>query len=169
MPATDSSMNVRKTGCAYYCVRMRKVCPGSILPQNPLGSITFRGSRLVTSLTLVQPGPQHPCTAKASQTTRRTCYLPETERSWALIHHKEFSMTTAHFDQLQLAERWGLSPKTLERWRVIGTGPKYIRLPGKVIYRLCDIEAYENECLVSSTAELRNRRSERNINIYNSD
>lgn len=35
-------------------------------------------------------------------------------------------MTTTHFDQLQLAERWGLSPKTLERWRVIGTGPKYI-------------------------------------------
>ncbi|EKD97094.1 MAG: hypothetical protein ACD_23C01073G0002 [uncultured bacterium] len=64
-------------------------------------------------------------------------------------------MTTIHFDQLQLAERWGLSPKTLERWRVLGTGPKYIRLPGKVIYRLYDIEAYENECLVSSTAEYR--------------
>jgi hypothetical protein len=63
--------------------------------------------------------------------------------------------TTTHFDQLQLAERWSLSPKTLERWRVLGTGPKYIRLPGKVIYRLCDIEAYENECLVSSTAEFR--------------
>lgn len=98
-------------------------------------------------------------TAKASQTTRRTCYLPETERSWAPTHHKEFTMaTTTHFDQLQLAERWGLSPKTLERWRVIGTGPKYIRLPGKVIYRLCDIEAYENECLVSSTAEIRKHR-----------
>ena len=55
-------------------------------------------------------------------------------------------MTTTHFDQQQLAERWGLSPKTLERWRVIGTGPKYIRLPGKVIYRLCDIEAYEDQC-----------------------
>lgn len=75
-------------------------------------------------------------------------------------------MTTTHFDQLQLAERWGLSPKTLERWRVIGTGPKYIRLPGKVIYRLCDIEAFENECLVSSTAELGNRRSERNLKNY---
>ena len=27
--------------------------------------------------------------------------------------------------------------------------------PLTVIYRLCDIEAYENECLVSSTAEFR--------------
>ncbi len=66
-------------------------------------------------------------------------------------------MTTTHFDQLQLAERWGLSTATLERWRTNGTGPKYIRLPGKVIYRLCDIEAYENKCLVSSTAEFRKR------------
>ena len=64
-------------------------------------------------------------------------------------------MTTTHFNQLRLAERWGLSTATLERWRTNGNGPKYIRLPGKVIYRLCDIEAYENECLVSSTAELR--------------
>ena len=24
LPATDSSMNVRKTGCAYSCVQMRK-------------------------------------------------------------------------------------------------------------------------------------------------
>jgi len=81
--------------------------------------------------------------------------MPGTTTAWAPIHHKEFTMTSTHFDQLQLAERWGLSPKTLERWRVIGTGPKYIQLPGKVIYRLCDIEAFENECLVSSTAELR--------------
>lgn len=64
-------------------------------------------------------------------------------------------MTTTHFDQMQPAKRWGLSPKTLEWWRVIGTGPKFIRLPGKVIYGLCNIEAYENGCPVSSTAEFR--------------
>ncbi|MFZ2392879.1 helix-turn-helix transcriptional regulator [Rhodoferax sp.] len=63
--------------------------------------------------------------------------------------------TITHFDQLQLAERWGLSTAPLERWRTNGIGPKFIRLPGKLIYRLCDIDAYENECLVSSTAELR--------------
>lgn len=43
--------------------------------------------------------------------------------------------TTTHFDQLQLAERWGLSTATLERWRTNGTEPKYIRLPGKISYR----------------------------------
>lgn len=101
----------------------------------------------------VQPGPQHPFTVQTSQNTRRTCDLPEIERSWAPVHHAKFTMTTTHFDQLQLAERWRLSPKTLERWRVIRTGSQCIRLPGKVIYRLCDIKTDENECLVSSTTE----------------
>lgn len=32
--------------------------------------------------------------------------------------------------------------------------PKPHLYTGKVIYRLCDIEAYENECLLLSTAEL---------------
>lgn len=64
-------------------------------------------------------------------------------------------MTTTHFDQQQLAKRWSLSTATLERWRTKGIGPKFIRLPGRVIYRLCDIEAYENDCLASSTTEFR--------------
>ena len=68
-PATDSSMNVRKTGCACSCVPMRKVLPGRILPLNPLGSITFRRSRLDTNLHHCPTGAKHPCTAKTSQTT----------------------------------------------------------------------------------------------------
>lgn len=69
--------------------------------------------------------------------------------------------TTAHFDQLQLACRCCLSTTPLERWPTNGTGPNYIRLHGKVIYRLCDIEANENKCLVSSTAEF--YKSRRNM------
>ena len=39
-------------------------------------------------------------------------------------------------------------------------GAKYaIRLPDKVIHRLCDIEAYEDECLLSSTDEFASTRS----------
>jgi len=64
-------------------------------------------------------------------------------------------MEIIHFNQRNLAERWGLSTATFERWLTNGIGPNFIRLPGKVIYHLCDVEAYEKECLVSSTAELR--------------
>lgn len=62
-------------------------------------------------------------------------------------------MSDTRLSQQQLAERWGLSPKTLERWRVQGIGPVYIRLPGRVVYRLEDVEAYERDSLRQGTAE----------------
>ena len=42
-----------------------------------------------------------------------------------------------------LARRWGFSHRTLERWRHDGTGPTYLKIGGRVAYRLSDIEAYE--------------------------
>jgi hypothetical protein len=47
------------------------------------------------------------------------------------------------FDQKAVARRWGISPRTLERWRWYGTGPRYLKIGGRVLYRLEDIEAYE--------------------------
>ena len=46
-------------------------------------------------------------------------------------------------NQKQLARRWGLSPRTLERWRCQGRGPDYLKLVGRVSYRLSDVEAFE--------------------------
>jgi predicted site-specific integrase-resolvase len=43
----------------------------------------------------------------------------------------------------ELATRWRISTKTLERWRCQGTGPVYLKLQGRVLYRMHDIEAYE--------------------------
>lgn len=57
-----------------------------------------------------------------------------------------------HLHQVELARRWKLSPRTLERWRWIGEGPKFIKLGGRVVYRLQDIEAFETEQLRDSTA-----------------
>ena len=42
-----------------------------------------------------------------------------------------------------LARRWGFSHRTLERWRHDGTGPTYLKIGGRVVYRLSDIEADE--------------------------
>ncbi|MFZ5610109.1 MAG: helix-turn-helix transcriptional regulator [Pseudomonadota bacterium] len=52
-------------------------------------------------------------------------------------------MPTVHLDQKALAQRWNISPRTLERWRWLGTGPRYLKLGGRVLCRLEDIEAYE--------------------------
>ena len=36
-----------------------------------------------------------------------------------------------------------MSPRTLERWRWLKQGPRYIKLGGHVAYRLEDVEAFE--------------------------
>ena len=48
-----------------------------------------------------------------------------------------------HLNQVQLARRWSLSPRTLERWRFHGTGPSYLKVGGRVLYRVTEIEAFE--------------------------
>lgn len=52
-------------------------------------------------------------------------------------------MAVQHFNQVELSRRWRLSPRTLERWRYQGTGPQYLKVGGRVVYRLDDIEAFE--------------------------
>jgi hypothetical protein len=56
-----------------------------------------------------------------------------------------------HLTQGQLAERWNISPRTLERWRWLGEGPRFLKLGGRVVYRLEDVELYEAEQLRDST------------------
>jgi len=60
---------------------------------------------------------------------------------------EEAAMKIRHLTQLELAERWRISEATLERWRSEGLGPQYLKLHGRVLYRLVDIEAYEEACI----------------------
>lgn len=62
-------------------------------------------------------------------------------------------MTIKHLNQIDVSRRWCLSPRTLERWRWLGVGPKFLKIGGKVLYRLEDIESYENTHLLHSTSE----------------
>ena len=48
-----------------------------------------------------------------------------------------------HLNQIALARRWGVSPRTLERWRWLKQGPKYLKLGHHVAYVLEDVEAFE--------------------------
>jgi hypothetical protein len=57
-----------------------------------------------------------------------------------------------HLNQVELSRRWKLSPRTLERWRWQGVGPCYLKLRGRVAYRLEDIEAFEAAQLRSGCA-----------------
>ena len=62
-------------------------------------------------------------------------------------------MNTKHLNQRQLADRWDVSEATLERWRSEGIGPVYLKLQGRILYRVEDIEAFELESLRKSTTE----------------
>lgn len=50
-------------------------------------------------------------------------------------------------NQKELARRWGMSHRTLERWRYTGQGPVFLKLGGRVLYRLADIETFEQSQL----------------------
>lgn len=62
-------------------------------------------------------------------------------------------MSVKHFNQGQLADRWDVSEATLERWRSEGIGPVFLKLQGRVLYRLEDVEAFESDSLRKSTSE----------------
>jgi hypothetical protein len=62
-------------------------------------------------------------------------------------------MTRTHITQAELARRWSISPRTLERWRWIGEGPRFLKIGGRVLYSLCEIEAFELRQTRSSTAD----------------
>ena len=49
-----------------------------------------------------------------------------------------------------LAERWHCSASRLQRWRAANTGPAYLKIGGKVLYRQKDIIAYEAAHLVKT-------------------
>lgn len=62
-------------------------------------------------------------------------------------------METIHLNQRDLAKRWDISEATLERWRSAGIGPIFLKLQGRVLYRLIDIESFEASCLSVSTKQ----------------
>ena len=53
----------------------------------------------------------------------------------------------------ELAQRWGLSPKTLQRWRSEGRGPRYLKLSKRVSYPLEAVIDFEYSALHDSTSE----------------
>jgi Helix-turn-helix domain len=52
-------------------------------------------------------------------------------------------LSVRHLNQIELSRRWSISPRTLERWRWLGRGPAHLKIGGRVLYRLEDIEAFE--------------------------
>lgn len=56
-------------------------------------------------------------------------------------------------NETELAQRWGVSPKTLQRWRSEGRGPRYLKLSKRVGYPLEAVVDFEVSALHDSTSE----------------
>jgi hypothetical protein len=54
-------------------------------------------------------------------------------------------------NEAELATRWGLSVKTLRRWRQNQLGPIFCKLGSRVTYLLAEIEAFERRASRYST------------------
>lgn len=47
----------------------------------------------------------------------------------------------------ELSKRWGISERTLERWRWLNEGPRFVKIGGRVRYRQPDVDDYETHHL----------------------
>lgn len=54
----------------------------------------------------------------------------------------------------EVSERYGgrLSVRTLNNWRSQGKGPRFMRLEGKILYAVEELERWEQESTYSSTS-----------------
>lgn len=55
--------------------------------------------------------------------------------------------------ETQLADRWRVHPKTLQRWRCEGRGPKYLKVSKHISYPIKEVKAFEQASLRVSTSE----------------
>ena len=62
---------------------------------------------------------------------------------YAYIAVVEQPISLRHLNQIDLARRWRVSPRTLERWRWQKIGPAYLKVGNHVVYPIEDVERYE--------------------------
>lgn len=57
----------------------------------------------------------------------------------------------------ELSARWGnrITTRTLENWRSTSNGPPFVKIGGAVLYRVSDVERWENSRTVQGTCQYR--------------
>lgn len=62
--------------------------------------------------------------------------------------------TVIQYNEKQAAKLLGLSPKTLQKLRIVGGGPKYVFVSARCIrYRLMDLREWQESRLRTSTSD----------------
>jgi hypothetical protein len=58
----------------------------------------------------------------------------------------------AFFTEIELADRWNLSVKALQSWRLKGDGPRFRKFGNRVRYALADVREFEDASVRDSTS-----------------
>lgn len=61
-------------------------------------------------------------------------------------------MNQSLLTEKNLAERWGIKPMTLSQWRWNGRGPMFLKIGRRVLYRLEDVAAFEENKRYANTS-----------------
>jgi len=68
------------------------------------------------------------------------------------MRHRPASIPRLALNEHELAARWGLSVKTLRRWRQEQLGPVFCKLGARVTYLITEVEAFERRVSRYSTS-----------------
>lgn len=60
-------------------------------------------------------------------------------------------MSSPNLTAKELAERWGIRPPTLRQWRWNDRGPKFFKAGGRVLYKILEVEKFEEKSLRDNT------------------
>jgi hypothetical protein len=77
--------------------------------------------------------------------------VPSIQSGRNLIRPLPNGATRIALDENELAIRWGLSVKTLRRWRQEQLGPVFCKLGARVTYLISEVEAFERRVSRHST------------------
>jgi hypothetical protein len=78
--------------------------------------------------------------------------VPSVQRSRNLPRPNSDGVPRIALDENELATRWGLSVKTLRRWRQEQLGPVFCKLGARVTYLIPEVEAFERRVSRHSTS-----------------
>jgi hypothetical protein len=80
----------------------------------------------------------------------RPVALPSTD---SLLHESTVPSERVFLNNDEAARFLNLSPRTLEKQRVIGGGPRFRKFGRRVLYAVIDLEAWANERTCESTSD----------------
>ncbi|MBL0941392.1 MAG: helix-turn-helix domain-containing protein [Alphaproteobacteria bacterium] len=73
-------------------------------------------------------------------------------------------MSSSFLTSERLAERWSITPATLKQWRWNGRGPHFLKIGGRVLYRVEDVEDFESQKLRQNTSQTDSQNVRRDSN-----